>query len=299
MKKVIKKFDQVTESLDHLHITDISNAEHSSYTFTTENYTLLIIRFFELDNDGLKGISTPYLIQKDTIYKYNRKEHTFSEFENHVELLNSIGKHLDQSEWIIKKYIEETDKLEDGLYTRKIPSIFLDVWFDLKKDLTRIDRTLQRAQEVLKQYSELYEKDEKFPKDALSNVIEHIERYQRMASLNAAKLDTLYSYYNSLKNDKINNNIYTLTVLSGVFLPLNLVVGFFGMNTENLFFSGNPGGTINVFSLLVGMFITLLVLFPIIKLVQRYIIQRVLSRFSLYNKLVQNIKKITTIHDQK
>ncbi len=173
----------------------------------------------------------------------------------------------------------------------------MDVWFDLKKDLTRIDRILERADEILKEYSLNYSRDKDFPEDSLSNTLEHIERHQRLASLNTAKLDTLYSYYTSLKNDKINNNIYTLTVLSGVFLPLNLVVGFFGINTENLFFSGNPGGTIYVVTILLGMFISLLILFPLVKFIERYILQKLLGRFSLYNKLVSNIKRITTISE--
>ena len=63
--------------------------------------------------------------------------------------------------------------------------------------------------------------DEDFPKEKFTNILEHIERFQRIAALNSSKLDTLYNYYNSLKNDKINNNIYILTILSGVFLPLN------------------------------------------------------------------------------
>lgn len=293
----IKSFQEIIGGLESLHITDILNAEHPSYTFKTEEYNLLIIRFFELNDEGLKGISVPYVIQKNGLYRYNRKENNFIELKDHTEILTFVEKYLQYSEWVVKKYIEETDELEDGLYTRKIPSIFLDVWFDLKKDLTRVDRILERADEVLKEYHALYGKNKDFSHDLLVDIIEHIERYQRLASLNAAKLDTLYSYYNSLKNDKINNNIYALTVLSGVFLPLNLVVGFFGMNTENLFFSANPAGTINVFSILIGMFIILLVLFPIAKLVEQYILQRLLGRFSLYNKLVRNIKKITTISE--
>ncbi|MBN2781781.1 MAG: hypothetical protein JXQ66_00905 [Campylobacterales bacterium] len=291
MQHEIKKFEEVTNLVDALHIKDIKNPEHQSYIFKTQTYELLIVRFVELDDDGLKGVSTPYLITKDGIFRYNRALDNFSKLKNHLELLNSITKHLQHCEWLVKKYIEETDTLEDGLYTRKIPSIFLDVWFDLKKDLTRVDRIFERVEEVLIDYNDIYRQNTNFPHDDFSNIIEHIRRYQKLANLNAAKLDTLYSYYNSLKNDKINNNIYILTVLSGIFLPLNLVVGFFGMNTENLFFAGDQNGTLNVVSILIGMFITLLVLFPIAKFIERALLQKVLGRFSLYNKLVKNIKK--------
>jgi len=295
MQNNIKSFEEVTSSLDKLHLDDIKNPDHSSHLFKTTKYTLLIIRFFELDGEGLKGVSTPYLFLENAIYIYNRDENNFLQIANHEALMHSIEIELRQSELLIKKYIQESDLLEDGLYTRKIPSIFLDVWFDLKKDLTRVERILDRADEVLQEYMSDFGKSENFPKESFINIIEHIGRYQRLASLNTAKLDTLYSYYNSLKNDKINSNIYALTVLSGVFLPLNLVVGFFGMNTENLFFSGNPEGTLNVVNILLFMFATLLILFPLVKFLERYVLQRVLGKSNLYNKLISNIKKITTI----
>ncbi|MEJ2414691.1 MAG: CorA family divalent cation transporter [Sulfurimonas sp.] len=179
------------------------------------------------------------------------------------------------------------------LYSRKIPSIFLDLWFDLKKDLTRIDRMLDRIEIVLKEFTEENEENEDFPDDTMSNIIEHIERYQRLANLHTHKLDTLYSYYNSLKNDKINNNIYVLTILSGIFLPLNLVVGFFGMNTQNLFFTNNPDGTYNVLFILALLFLILLIIFPVARIVHGYFLQKILDKFHIYNKIVSKIKNLT------
>ena len=48
----------------------------------------------------------------------------------------------------------------------------------------------------------------------------------------------------------MNRIIYVLTLLSGVFLPLNLIVGFFGMNTTSLPFTKIDGGTYNVILIL-------------------------------------------------
>ena len=283
--------------IDPLHLKDMNNPEHSSYFFTTERYQLLIERLFELDEEGLKGVSTPFLISDENMYMYdiNAKNLIVME-EKHLTVADLIQQKLDKSEHLVKKYIEEIDKLEDSLYMRKIPSIFLDLWFDLKKDLTRIDRIFARADETLKEYAAFYGESREFPKELYINLIEHIGRYQRLANLNSAKLDTLYNYYNSLKNDKINNNIYILTVLSGVFLPLNLVVGFFGMNTQNLFFSDNPSGTVYVVSILTGMLVILLLAFPLVQIIERSILRRLLGRFSLYNTLIENIKKITKIN---
>lgn len=49
----------------------------------------------------------------------------------------------------------------------------------------------------------------------------------------------------------MNRIVYILTLLSGIFLPLNLVVGFFGMNTSSLpFTQGYGGGTYSVVMIL-------------------------------------------------
>lgn len=286
---------QILDRLNPLHVSDINNKEHSSYFFTTDEYALLITRFFDLSEEGLIGISTPYLLFKDaTSYKYVRQTREFEPLEaRHESIANSIESQLEQSEKLITHYIGEIDKLEDDLYMRKLSPIFLDVWFDLKKDITRMERILERAYEAIKRYLSFYQKEENFTSHEFANLLEHIQRYERLSSLNSNKLDTLYNYYNSLKNDKMNNNIYALTILSGIFLPLNLVVGFFGINTEGLFFSGNPSGTLYVVWLLAGLFLLLLVVIPLIGFLERFILRRLLGRFNLYNQLIEKVKSIS------
>lgn len=285
----------IQKKLNLLHVKDLKNEQHSSYMFTADEYTLLILRFFDLGDDELIGVSTPYLLFHEAeSYKYKRETDEFELLpEGHTSIALSIEEELQRSEQLIMLYVDEIDKLEDDLYMRKLSPIFLDIWFDLKKDITRMERILERAYESLKKYVRYYSDKENFPEHQFNNILEHIERYQRLSSLNSNKLDTLYNYYNSLKNDKMNSNIYALTILSGIFLPLNLVVGFFGMNTENLFFAGDASGTLNVVTLLGVLFIVFLTIIPMIGFLERFILRRVLGRFNLYNKLIENIKNIT------
>lgn len=226
------------------------------------------------------------------IYRYDRNTSDFVVYNSLSDLLRSIELHSKKAERLIEHYLDEIDNLEDALYSRKIPTIFLDLWFDLKKDLTRIDRMLDRIYTVLQDFAEIHIHEENFPHDMMSNILEHTQRYQRLANLHTMKLDTLYSYYNSLKNDKINNNIYVLTILSGIFLPLNLIVGFFGMNTQNLFLNQDPDGTMKVVFILGAMFLILLGVFPIAKITHRYILQKVLNKFHIYNKIVSKFKTL-------
>ncbi len=293
------KIEQFVKSIHYHHSKDIHNKEHSSYFFKTTHYTLLLTRFFALKNDALDGITTPYIISDAIILKYNRKENRYEIMEKgHESIQESIDQELAKSEKLVMQYIEEVDQLEDELYMRKLSPIFLDVWFDLKKDITRIERILERVYETLKLYTKYHETLESFPHEGFINIIEHIKRYQRLAALNSNKLDTLYNYYNSLKSDKMNNNIYALTILSGIFLPLNLIVGFFGMNTEGLYFSGNPNGTFHVVLILLSLFFVFVALIPIISIIERLILRRLLGRFNLYNKLVSNIKNISLFNNK-
>ena len=280
--------------LDPLHVSDINNPDHPSYFFKTPAYSLLIIRLFSINEVGLNGVSTPYIITPNNVYMYDRSnKQTILLKDALTALSDTIIEDITRCENLVKKYIDQIDKMEDSFFTRKIPSIFLDIWFDLKKDLTRIDRILERTYEVFKEFIKANEGNEEFPTESFNNILEHLLRYERMTSLNSAKLDTLYSYYNSLKNDKINKNIYLLTILSGVFLPLNLVVGFFGMNTQNLFFSKDPSGTLYVLIILGVLLVAAMVTFPFIYFLERYILQKVMGRFRIYRTFMENIKKLT------
>lgn len=290
---------EIFPRIDPLHQQDIDNKEHTSIFFKTFRYSLLVARFFRLGDEELVGVSTPFLIFDDEMYQYDREHDSFIEMKEGFHSIHaSIEQVLHQNEELIERYVEEVDRLEDSLYTRKLSPIFLDVWFDLKKDLTRMDRLFERTEEAMRAYMQHYVERENFPMDECLNIIEHIRRYQRMAGLNTIKLDTLYNYYNSLKNDKINNNIYTLTILSGIFLPLNLIVGFFGMNTEGLFFSGNAEGTMNVIWILGMLFFLLLAIFPLVRLIEHYILSKILGRFNLYHNLVDNIKKFSLFNKE-
>ena len=286
--------ESLLSQIDPLHKEDIQNAEHSSFFFQTARYSLLITRFFTLGEEEIVGYSMPFLIFDDVMYLYDRKAGRFLPMtEGHHSIRRAIEQRLDEDEDLIEHYIDEIDRLEDSLYTRKISPIFLDVWFDLKKDLTRMDRMFDRTKEAVKRYVQRYGETPGFPAEEYVNILEHIGRYQRLADLHTLKLDTLYNYYNSLKNDKINTNIYTLTILSGVFLPLNLIVGFFGMNTQNLFFQEDPSGTKNVVVLLVILLFVLLALFPFVRFIERHILKKLLGRFNLYNNLVDRIRSMT------
>ena len=90
----------------------------------------------------------------------------------------------------------------------------LDEWPDLP------DAAAQRERELLRVRSR--------------DVLEHIERVLTHVRRLENSVETAVQMHFSAQSHRTNDIMRTLTVLTAIFLPLNLVTGFFGMNFDNL-----------------------------------------------------------------
>ena len=66
------------------------------------------------------------------------------------------------------------------------------------------------------------------------DVLEHIERVLTHVRRLETSAETSVQMHFSLTGERTNNIMRTLTVLTAIFLPLNLITGVFGMNFDNL-----------------------------------------------------------------
>ena len=66
------------------------------------------------------------------------------------------------------------------------------------------------------------------------DVIEHIQRVMQHARRLEQSAETVVQIHFSAQSNRTNDIMRTLTALTAVFLPLNLITGFFGMNFEFL-----------------------------------------------------------------
>jgi magnesium transporter len=101
-------------------------------------------------------------------------------------------------------------------------------------------------------------KIEEFDDLAYADILEHMGRVRDLARSAVEKLDNLHDFYRAKVAERMNRNMYWLTILSASFLPLTLVTGFFGMNTGGLAFTDDPTGTTKVLwisLLLEGLFL--------------------------------------------
>lgn len=120
-------------------------------------------------------------------------------------------------------------------------------------------------------------------------VMSILEVDRRTCSAETSRLEALFNYYNSLKSDRMNYTLYLLAIVSGVFLPLNLLVGFFGMNTENLFFKGDPQGTMMVVYLLGALFLLLTLGLPFLRFFTSAVLSRIFGRYNIYQSSLRQL----------
>jgi Mg2+ and Co2+ transporter CorA len=110
-------------------------------------------------------------------------------------------------------------------------------WIDAQDELPHAaDATVLRERELLRVRS-------RDVQEHIERVLTHVRRLESMAE-NAVQM------HFSAQSHRTNEIMRTLTVLTAIFLPLNLVTGFFGMNFEGLPLIHSPRGFWIIFSVM-------------------------------------------------
>jgi magnesium transporter len=242
---------KIKENLDALHLEDLKNEIHPSLFDVNDEYDLLIVRL-PIVEDELKFNSVGFVITKEHNYLYDRVEDELKQLDNKFVSMHCIlNKIIDKLLKSFETYRDAVVDIEEDLYENQNISGFMKKWLELKRDILRIERTLMHTELTVDEMIEHYESRDDFPINNYINLHEHIDRTLRSATLQYSKLDYLYSFYTARINDKMNHLIYTLTIISAIFLPLNLIVGFFGINTSGLPFTQGTNGTLGVVGIIV------------------------------------------------
>ena len=137
---------------------------------------------------------------------------------------------------IIEKIDEEIDWVEDQVFDRP-RSQTLARLFTLKRVLLAMRRILLPQREVLNKmarddYQVIDRKDRIFFRDIYDHLVRLHDVNESLRDLVGGALDT----YLSVINNRMNEVMKTLTIITTLFMPLTFVTGFFGMN----FFAANP-----------------------------------------------------------
>jgi len=241
----------IHDLVDNLHLEDLQNETHPSIFDENDGYEMLILRL-PVILDEMKVVSTGFIITPQNSYLYKRDEKTLkplgSRFEAPYKILDDM---VDELLKAFDGYRDLIEEMEESLYLKKATDSFMNRWLKLKRNIVRIERILIHASSTMDRAIEYYEKSDDFPLNHYIDLHEHMERTMRSATLQLSKLDYLYNFYSAQTNERMNTLIYNLTIISAIFLPLNLVVGFFGMNTSDMPFTQDASGTASVMILIV------------------------------------------------
>ncbi len=240
--------------LNELHYEDLSNPDHPSIFTEDEAYNLFILRLPWRREGKLAVESLRFATFENSAYWFDDAQKKAVLLEQGFESIYGMADAMvDRMMKSVDEYIEEVGFLEEELLDRNISGDFMEKWFHLKKYFNRIERLIIPAKRALEGLLKVYEEDDAFPYVGFEDIKEHLERTHRFAVLNVKKMDEIYAFYSSMVNEKMNRTIYLLAIISGIFLPLNFIVSFFGINTGGLFFVDDPKGTVHVIGIVIGI----------------------------------------------
>lgn len=124
--------------------------------------------------------------------------------------------------------------LEDRLFEESDPDMPMDIQ-NLKKEFLAIRKAIIPLREVLNKLEKsespiIKDSTKKYFRDAFENItqiVENIEQHREMVW-------GLMDLYLSTINNKMNEVMKILTIVTSIFIPLTLITGIYGMNFDNM-----------------------------------------------------------------
>lgn len=125
---------------------------------------------------------------------------------------------------------DEIDLIEENLFNHSTPAI-LEKLFDLKRAALKLRRILGPQREVLNKLArDDYAVVDSQARVYFRDVYDHLVRLQDISESLRDLLSGTLDTYLSVVNNRMNDIMKTLTVITTLFMPISFVVGFFGMN---------------------------------------------------------------------
>ena len=130
----------------------------------------------------------------------------------------------------VEKIDAAIDQIEDQVFDKPSPRI-LESLFALKRVLLSMRRILLPQREVLNKlarddYRLIDPKDRIFFRDIYDHLVRLHDLNENLRDLVGGALDS----YLSVVNNRMNDIMKTLTIITTLFMPITFITGFFGMN---------------------------------------------------------------------
>jgi len=223
-------------------LEDIESKDQPSEFVNTKDYSILVLRLPYIKNEKVDIASYAFYIKDNEVFIFDREKKEFELLGDFNKLHNFLDIRIDKILTKLSKLHVEIAKMEDDIYDGNYKN--MKKWLLLKKDLGVIERLLAHAELAYDRFRRTFK--DNLDEFAFSDLKEHMDRILRLSIAGSEKLDYIYQFYRGQVDEKMNNVMFVLTILSAIFMPLTLVTGFFGMNTGGLPFVNDELGTIKV-----------------------------------------------------
>jgi magnesium transporter len=131
---------------------------------------------------------------------------------------------------VVDEFDEDIEEVEKAIFDRPTPDI-LERTFGLKRSLLQLRRLISPQREVMNKlarddYQMIDDKDRVYFRDVYDHLVRLHDINESLRDLVTGALET----YLSVVNNRMNDIMKTLTLITTLFMPLSFVAGFFGMN---------------------------------------------------------------------
>jgi magnesium transporter len=131
---------------------------------------------------------------------------------------------------IVEELDEGIEFIEDQIFTKPTPQMVQRI-FTLKRATLHLRRSISPFREVLNKlarddFSMIDERDQVYFRDVYDHMVRLHDITEGLRDLVGGVIDT----YLSVINNRMNEIMKTLTIITTLFMPLSFLVGFFGMN---------------------------------------------------------------------
>jgi magnesium transporter len=131
---------------------------------------------------------------------------------------------------IVEKLDDEIDDIEDQVFNKPTTETLQHI-FTLKRSLLTMRRVITPQREVVNKLArDDYQIIDLHDRVFFRDVYDHLVRLQDLNESMRDMLSGTLDIYLSVVNNRLNDVMKTLTVITTLFMPISFVAGFFGMN---------------------------------------------------------------------
>jgi len=166
----------------------------------------------------------------DTMWDYCQKDQRYLNQGAAILFYHLADEVVNQYLRVIERMDENIDDIEDEIFGDPKRGVLNQI-FLLKRALLTLRRTLLPQREVFNKLSRgdfklIEEPHRVYFRDVYDHMVRFQEINENLRELISGALDT----YLSVVNNRMNDIMKTLTIITTLFMPLSFLTGFFGMN---------------------------------------------------------------------